>query len=342
MAVILLILKIIGILLLTVLGVILAVVLAVLLVPIRYQAEGSWYGELKAAASVSWLLHIISFRVVYKEHPEVIFRVFGFRIGAEEKRHKKKRQKKKQKKKKQKPDEGGQKDWKEDDAAVPEPEERLNRIPEERAGQIPEEQVNPIPGERLDQMQEEMPEPGQHSEENRKRRFSIHGFCDKLKSAFRRIRQLLNNIKDRLLRVPRMVDRGKRTVRNIRRSFAELGRKKEKLIAFLQDEKNQKTLKLLKRQIFAILKHLLPRRGKGRIRFGFDDPYTTGQVLMYAAPFYGLYAGKLELIPVFEEPALDGELYLKGRVRIGTVLVLAVRMMLDRNFRYLLEKWRKG
>lgn len=350
MAVILLILKIIGILLLTVLGVILAVVLAVLLVPIRYQAEGSWYGELKAAASVSWLFHIISFRVVYKEHPEVVFCIFGFRIGAEGKQKKKKRQKKKLKKKKQKPEESGQKDWKEDDAAVPKPDERLHQIPEERtdeileerADPIPEERVNPIPGERLDQMPAELPQPEQHSEENRKRRFSIHGFCDKLKSVFRRIRQLLNNIKDRLMRIPHMAEQGKKAVRKIFLRFAELGRKKEKLIAFLQDEKNQKTLKLLKRQIFAILKHLLPRRMKGTIRFGFDDPYTTGQVLMYAAPFYGLYAGKLELIPVFEEPALDGELYLKGRLRIGTVLVLAARMMLDRNFRYLLEKWRKG
>ena len=87
---------------------------------------------------------------------------------------------------------------------------------------------------------------------------------------------------------------------------------------------------------------MLPRRVKGKLRFGFDDPYTTGQVLMYLAPFYGLYARKLELIPVFEEPVLDGELYLKGKVRIGTVLVLAARMMLDRNFRSLLKKWREG
>jgi len=94
LAVILWILKIIGVLLLVILGLVLAFLLVVLLVPIRYRAEGSWYGELKASASVSWLLHIISLRAVYGERREIILCIFGFRIGGERKIKRKKRAKK--------------------------------------------------------------------------------------------------------------------------------------------------------------------------------------------------------------------------------------------------------
>jgi len=64
--------------------------------------------------------------------------------------------------------------------------------------------------------------------------------------------------------------------------------------------------------------------------------------LTYISPFYGLYADKLELIPVFEESVLEGQLQVKGRIRIGTVLMIAGRMLLDKNFRKLLRMWMKA
>lgn len=329
LAVILWILKIIGVLLLAILGLVLAFLLVVLLVPIRYRAEGSWYGELKASASVSWLLHIISLRAVYGERREIILRIFGFRIGGERKIKRKKRAKKK----------AAEADGREE--GLQEREENaqdLNRQDREAA-----EPCKDSAGTLKDSRKPEVPQkPAAGMEKTRKGQFSAGKICDKLKAAMLRIGRAAAAFKNKLLGIPKLAERAKRALKRTRRKLTELGKKKERLIAFLRDEENQRTFKLLKRQIFALLKHVLPRRVKGKLRFGFDDPYTTGQVLMYLAPFYGLYARKLELIPVFEEPVLDGELYLKGKVRIGTVLVLAARMMLDRNFRSLLKKWREG
>lgn len=56
---------------------------------------------------------------------------------------------------------------------------------------------------------------------------------------------------------------------------------------------------------------------QGRIHFGFDDPYDTGQVLTVVSPFYGLYARTLTLEPDFTGTALDGELHFKGRIACG-------------------------
>lgn len=121
----------------------------------------------------------------------------------------------------------------------------------------------------------------------------------------------------------------------------QAGEQKDKIAEFLKKEENQKTFRLLKRQIKALLKHILPARMKGKVKFGFDDPYTTGQVLMYISPFYGIYGRRFQIVPVFEETVLEGEAWLKGRIRIGTVLAVCIRMLLDKNFRTLLKKWRK-
>ncbi len=106
---------------------------------------------------------------------------------------------------------------------------------------------------------------------------------------------------------------------------------------FLADEANKKTIRLIKRQIFKLIKHILPRKLTGRVKFGFDDPATTGQILMYVSPFYGAYAKSLKLEPVFDEKIMEGELHLKGHIRLGSMLWIAVRVVLDKNFRRLLK-----
>lgn len=343
LAVILWILKIIGVLLLVILGLVLAFLLVVLLVPIRYRAEGSWYGELKASASVNWLLHIISLRAVYGERREIILRIFGFRIGGERKIKRKKRAKKEAANADSREEGLQEREEKIQDHSRQDREEKaqdLNKQEREAA-----EPSKGSAGTLKDSTKPEVPQkPAAGMEKTRKGQFSAGKICDKLKAAMQRISRAAAAFKNKLLGIPKLAERAKKALKRARRKLTELGKKKERLIAFLRDEENQRTFKLLKRQIFALLKHVLPQQGKGEAAvFGIlMIPYTTGQVLMYLAPFYGLYARKLELIPVFEEPVLDGELYLKGKVRIGTVLVLAARMMLDRNFRSLLKKWREG
>lgn len=130
------------------------------------------------------------------------------------------------------------------------------------------------------------------------------------------------------------------TIRRFCDKLENIKKKREEILTFVKNEDNRKTFQLLKRQIRAFFRHIFPGKVKGEVKFGFEDPYTVGQVLIYASPFYGLYAKELKLIPVFGEKALEGSLSVKGRIRIGTLLALAVRVFMDKNFRTLLRKWR--
>ena len=82
-AIVLGILKLIGILILIVLGLVLAVIFSVLFVPVRYRAEGSCYESFKGKASVSWFFHLISLKAFYDGELHVDFRILWFHLGRE-------------------------------------------------------------------------------------------------------------------------------------------------------------------------------------------------------------------------------------------------------------------
>ena len=110
---------------------------------------------------------------------------------------------------------------------------------------------------------------------------------------------------------------------------------------FWHDEQNQKAFRLIRKRIGKLVRYVLPRKLSGRIHFGFDDPYDTGQVLTAVSPFYGFYAKTLTLEPDFTGTALDGEIHLKGRIALWYPLWTAARLFISKDFRRLLRFLRK-
>ena len=78
--IILFILKLLGILVLILLGLVLGVLLLILFVPVRYRIEGSYYERLKGKVRVTWLLHIVSVTAAYEDEFSILIRLFGFRL----------------------------------------------------------------------------------------------------------------------------------------------------------------------------------------------------------------------------------------------------------------------
>lgn len=312
LAIILGILKFIGLLLLGILGLLLAIIFIVLLVPLRYRAGGSYYGELKGTASVSWLLHILSCQVKYDGETDMCIRVFSIRIGG---------------RKKPKTDEAedvvtetevkaaDRADTAQTDISGADTVGKNVTKADTGGGACGEKPISGAEQKAADLSADEKKRKARKKQEEKKRKKSGFGNpIEKIRVTFQRICDKLKLLKE----------------------------KKDQALAFINQEDNRRTFRLIKRQAVALIKHILPGKIKGRIRFGFDDPYTTGQILTWVSPFYGLYARNLQLIPEFEESVVEGELNLKGRIRIGTLLAIAVRIYMDKNFRVLLKKWRQA
>lgn len=110
----------------------------------------------------------------------------------------------------------------------------------------------------------------------------------------------------------------------------------EKKKAWMDDEKNQASLRLLWRQAGRFLRHVCPQRGYGSVTFGFEDPYLTGQVLSAAALVYPFFEGNMEVCPVFDEKIFEAEGSFKGRIRAGYLLWLGLGVLRDRHTRCML------
>ncbi|MCI8455179.1 MAG: DUF2953 domain-containing protein [Lachnospiraceae bacterium] len=317
-------LKILGIFLLVLLGVLLLVLVSVLLVPVRYRLDGAYQKTLAASAVVSWFLGLVSVRAVYDGVLCIKARLLWF-ILFEERLFG--------------PEEAGQEEHQPEDTLGAE-----DRVGENAAGaeKVQEPESMPMPAEPSGfvgalELQEKPEEP----EESKKDTEGIlepdkkgldkedagaarPGFFGRL---YEKILSLFKRICGWISWARAKAEQGQRAL--------------ERVWAFWDDTENKKTAALLVSQTKKLLFHVLPRRLKGRLRFGFGDPYRTGQVLTAVSPFYALYAKSFTLEPVFDKKILDGEIHVRGRIRAGTLAWIGLRILMNRNFRRLLRKWKE-
>lgn len=105
------------------------------------------------------------------------------------------------------------------------------------------------------------------------------------------------------------------------------------LRAAVEDEENQKAFRLLLSRVKYLLRHLRFRRFEGRLQFGFDDPAMMGRILGVLSLFYPLYGESFTITPLFDHTLFEGEIALKGHVRLIHILIAAIQLMMNKKIR---------
>ena len=318
--ILLVILKIIGIVLLVILGLLLGILLAVLFIPVRYKAEGSYHGQLLLSVCATWFFHILAFRAVYEGEGLVCsLKVLGFRLWHN-----------REKDPARDLEDGLETILGDEEQSLYEElqqdEEHYRKSQEEQAhgSQLHGERAEEQEAKRKESREEE---DGTGPESDKKG----PGIMGKIKGFPGRISQSIRHILEKLkFSFAKICDK----LKGIREFVQE-----KKM--WLEDEKNQASLKLLYRQTKRLLVHLWPRKGRCTVTFGFDDPYTTGQVLQAASLIYPFYHRQLFLYPVFDEKILDAEGSLKGRIRLSVILWLVLQVLFDGHTRRMLKGFLK-
>lgn len=101
----------------------------------------------------------------------------------------------------------------------------------------------------------------------------------------------------------------------------------------VEDEEYQKAFRLLLSRMKYLLHHLRFRRFEGRLAFGFDDPAMMGRMLAVLSLFYPLYGECFTITPVFDHTVFEGEIALKGHVRLIHILIAAIQLMMNKKIR---------
>lgn len=105
---------------------------------------------------------------------------------------------------------------------------------------------------------------------------------------------------------------------------------------FINLKCTKKTIKYLKKYIKGALKRLLPRKVKGYIKFGLDNPATMGKLVGYLSLMPWTYGSKHFYIePVFNEKVIDADIKLKGHFNLAYFVKIVLNINLWRTLKVL-------
>lgn len=302
--VILQILAVIGIVLLVLLALLILTVLAVLFVPIRYRASGEKEADrIEGVAAVSFLYPFLSFKWQRAGNENRwALRLLGIKLKGSPKVDKgKTTEPEKTEKGKVAESEKTDKGKAEETAQAAKPEKAAEPVKEEKQPATPSVQ-NAEAEDAARQAEETGTQETDRVSSEKKARFTISGLCDKME----KIRDNVEYYKERLTA-----------------------------------EENRLFLKRTKERIFAVLKSIKPKVLTARVVCGTGSPDTTGYVCAVYGMLYPVIEDRISFTADFENKVLDGELSVKGKVRVATLVRHGIKILLDKQLKVFLKEMKR-
>lgn len=328
--ILLLLLKIIGITLLALLGLILLIILVVLFVPVRYSLKVEADQSVEARACVSWLLHLVHAKAVYDQTFGIVIRVFGIpvkRIPASEDIKPKKSKDKQKAKKRAREKKAEQTRERVDIEAEAGTESETKTASGEAA--CSEADKTAVLSETVESEEDKRTEADSisdaneedaESEDEKKEKWSLFQklvqFVRAVRAFFSKILYTIQNICGKIEKVKELIG-----------YYSEV----------LKSEEGQRTFALAKRELGRLWKHIAPTKLRGSLTIGMDDPAATGQIIAIVSMFYPIYGNNVSITADFDEKCMRGNLYLKGRVRIFTLICIAWRVYFNKDVKTFLH-----
>lgn len=336
--IILLIFKIIGTILLVIIGLLLFILLTVLLVPIRYKLAAEHGGAFRMEGKVSWFLHLLNAKVTHIEGKlHIRVRVLWFQLydNLRPKQPKLKSNKKRKSKKhrKSRADIKNQKQGtikseqikKSSNEIIGKSKEDIDIVRSEIKDIELDDNKNIIRNEKPDtdqnyiQIEVDNLEKNRTSDKDKKALF--HKIRLKIKGIIDKIVEFFIGIKNKLLK---WFDKA-----------IDIKHKVNLILDFIKNEWNREGFKVTYTSLKKLLKHILPRKLKSRVIFGTGDPCSTGQALGAMSILYSFYGDKVQITPDFENKRFEGKHVARGRIRLGTLLIIGIKLIRDKRFKQL-------
>ena len=317
MAVILTILKIIGIILLCILGLLLLILLMVLFIPIRYLVDGGYTSErVGAKLRIRWF--IVKVLVNYnKGDPFTIkakvgpFTVYSMSSGEE-------------------PEEGHltlpdetPKDEKKDTSEDSSASSKEKASGEGTGGTAGEEET----GKRTEDTSTDQQDPAKKDIAIETLKEGAKGTSDVLLPG---TPQDLSTGTTEEIAVKSEEDE---FFDKVEQFLNKIETKKSHIEQFLERDATKRTIQRGKKLLMKILRHLKPKKGHVDLHLGLGSAADTGMILAKLGKYYPLYGSWLIISPDFYNKVIEVEGMVKGRIRIGSLAIPALIFYLRKDTR---------
>ena len=352
-SVILAILKIIGIVLLCLLGLLLLIILAV-----RYQAAGSAAEkEIHARAGISWLLHLIQVKLeLVNQRAGITVKLFGIpirRMGTlfESTENE------------ENPDSGNSSQKTDSEETGKNAErQRTDSNSETKIPKISDEVLESLPMEKnvlseerkadrtqpavrtVNRQKESTSKSEEEQKPQKEKNPESAAEAKKAEKAQRntdRGRQRAERTKQKEEHAKRKEAQKEQKIQQKEEKRRRRENQRENLEDFLdqiQNPENQRAFRLVRTQTGKLLLHILPTRLSIQARVGLSDPAATGMLLGAFYALYPIYQDHIRVTGEFETEVLEGSFRLKGRIRIGSLLMIVFPVIRDKNVRRLIKQ----
>ena len=144
----------------------------------------------------------------------------------------------------------------------------------------------------------------------------------------------LKEIMDRLAQLPSMLSKIPLTIRRIYdkidwyRQFFEYPRTKEAVSLILDRSKK-------------LMHHIFPKKIKGKVTFGSEDPSITGTALAVLGMTMPFHKNRVEIVPVFDnQNILEGNIKIKGRIYGFVPVKMLAELYFNKNIKYIISRWK--
>ena len=297
-----LILRILGICLLGIIGFLLLLLCILLFVPVRYELRAEFPGEIRGSKvnfRLTWLLHLLSAKARYEEQ-ELTWRV---RVA-----------------------------WKKFAKAempVGETEEEPDIEKAADAKQEPDAKQALYEKEKSD-IKEASDIKGISEDSSKKRaerENQENGKKEKKPSVYERLKQKIITIW-RKIKYTFVKICGK--IKGIAKNISDT---KDAIQIFLNDEVHRSAFRKVKKELIWMKRLLKPNIFRVRLNYGFEDPCLTGQVLGLLGMVYPFVGDNMEIGPDFEQKVLQGDIHIKGRIRMIHLAVFGVKLFIHKETR---------
>ena len=116
---------------------------------------------------------------------------------------------------------------------------------------------------------------------------------------------------------------------------------KTKLLAlaeFIDSREFKDNFAFVKVQLGRLFKHIMPLKHRIKLEFGTGSPDTTGEILGALAVIMALTGMNIQVMPDFDNAIFRGEIYMKGRIRLFNILIIALKVYFNKELRIVADK----
>lgn len=115
----------------------------------------------------------------------------------------------------------------------------------------------------------------------------------------------------------------------------------KKNIDLITDDRTKRAIKLCKDELLHIIRLIFPKKTRGTVKLGVDNPALTGELYGVYCAMFPIHKGDIVMNPYFDRKILEYRVMARGYIQIITLLIIAIKIYFNKDIQRLIKIFQK-